>query len=56
MLVTNIHGFMTYSKMALITMVVNRMAFGISICNIGNITFCLMMAKYLPMLPRGKTV
>jgi len=28
----------------------------ISICDIGNITFHLMMAKYLPMLPRGKTV
>ncbi len=28
----------------------------LSICNIGNITFHLMMAKYLLMLPRGKTV
>jgi len=28
----------------------------VSICNIGNITSRLAMAKYLPMLPRGETV
>ncbi len=28
----------------------------LSICDIGNITFCLPMAKYLPILPRGETV
>ena len=27
----------------------------ISICDIGNITFHLTMAKYLPMLPKGET-
>ncbi len=28
----------------------------LSICDIGIITFHLMMAKYLAMLPRGKMV
>jgi hypothetical protein len=28
----------------------------LSICDIGKMTFCLTMAKYLPMLPKGKTV
>jgi hypothetical protein len=28
----------------------------VSICDIGKITFHLMMAKYLPMLPKGKMV
>jgi hypothetical protein len=29
--------------------------FQLSICDIGKMTFCLTMAKYLPMLPKGKT-
>jgi hypothetical protein len=28
----------------------------LNICDIGNITFYLTMAKYLPMLSRGETV